>query len=1192
MSVGAGGVPASGVSKGLHVTGKSSRRHHNLPEVEVQHRFSRTDQLLISAARDGDTSLVLELLACTHTININARDRKSGSTALIVASAWNHPKIVSVLLDKGADPTLHNFEGRSALEVAATTEISLLLLGCLPKSFSPSTLLQQAAWQGNLPLVEQVLCNRDNVDLEACNNEGLNALLLATRDVKVFYALFQQNLLNTYDPAEVVKHLLNSGVNINHKDLQGRTSLHYSVSTVNSDVSVKIIKLLLKFGADPNATDKHSFTPLHFAVKSKFLTATEILLAHGADVNKQTYAGHSTLHIASSVGDVKLAAILLENGARISAITHSGLTPFKCAANQEMYALLKSAAIENEFHHHVCDNDSSLQNEQTGDGKDSSKGCRKSRNGHRHKTSNSVKKQLLFTMHLGLAVSKSPNSDDLKGNLAQSRESSSKPLSAPLPSRSSPLGLPSRIPITVAKFGSNETRAPRQTSPLRSRSCSNCELEEPKADIHSDSSDEAKSSAVPDVLRSTSNLPLCGRNLRRHRRYVNSKAESSDSREGNCSRFTHHSPSRKIPANTHKEDGSETPDAKKQVQNLLLIFGGQAQKSENITVADYQKMKKHSQYVSGDSDLISYNKPSVQFLIDSKQAISSGNRRRVRHRVNAKRGKIKSAKSDSEVETKSISPIKGEPVSFFPSINNSPHSKIVSRLPRKCKDSHSSIDHSKDASNDFLKGALIGHKIPTCKTSTNKVVDQFRAISLQATPSESTSTLDASISSDCVSQVSAASWIYVPNEEAPSYCQRAHPPPSTLPGLSGSHSNTDIAGKSYWRGSDDFVCEDDILIEDESPEHLYDCPLTPPPSLNCRKKHSCTKTDACCTELDSENDMLFQWSSDGCADCATPVGTVPIVVEDSKQAHDDGLKKFEGQTSEECLAALQGESDHQLSISWAKGKLLGRGSYGMVWCGLTASGDLIAVKQIKINAKGPQQATEEYLQIQQEFKLLQQLNHRNIVSYLGIQLEGTTVSIFMPFFSGGSLSHNLSQFGPFMESVISRYTKQILEGVGYLHSNGIIHRDIKGANIMIMPSESGGLIKLIDFGCAKPLHMNFKDSNHYIQSVRGTPYWMAPEVIQQAGCTEKSDIWSLGCVLIEMSTTKPPFSSLPPFSAAYAIGQGTSKPKIPTNLSPVARDFIGSTMRRNPDARPMAYDLLKHSFLTESYTSGSLKSTE
>lgn len=150
-----------------------------------------------------------------------------------------------------------------------------------------------------------------------------------------------------------------------------------------------------------------------------------------------------------------------------------------------------------------------------------------------------------------------------------------------------------------------------------------------------------------------------------------------------------------------------------------------------------------------------------------------------------------------------------------------------------------------------------------------------------------------------------------------------------------------------------------------------------------------------------------------------------------------------------------------------------------------------------------------------------------IFRYKGASLEKNVVSIFMQYVPGGSLATNIKRFGALDEEIFSRYTKQILEGVAYLHENGVIHRDIKGGNIML--SEKGR-IKLIDFGCAKRIlglrlecSGSERTSGRIMMSMRGTPYWMAPEVIQEVACGPKSDIWSVGCTVFEMATTKPPW---------------------------------------------------------------------
>lgn len=256
---------------------------------------------------------------------------------------------------------------------------------------------------------------------------------------------------------------------------------------------------------------------------------------------------------------------------------------------------------------------------------------------------------------------------------------------------------------------------------------------------------------------------------------------------------------------------------------------------------------------------------------------------------------------------------------------------------------------------------------------------------------------------------------------------------------------------------------------------------------------------------------------------------------------------------------------------WIKGKLIGKGAFGLVWCGLRKpGGELVAVKQFQLSGADVLSA------VQLEVDILQSLKHPNIVGFLGVQQHEGAVNLFLELVSGGSLAANLAQFGPFPESVVRRYGRQLLQALAYLHQRNVLHRDIKGNNVMVCPGS--GTIKLIDFGCAT-FEPSSADCEALVASARGTPYWMAPEVICQQECSHRSDVWSVGCTVIEMFQTKPPWYELSPLAAAFAIGQGTSDPKFPDQLSADARDFILTCLKRSPSERPTAEELLSHRFL-------------
>ncbi|XP_010286652.1 PREDICTED: mitogen-activated protein kinase kinase kinase 19 [Phaethon lepturus] len=266
-------------------------------------------------------------------------------------------------------------------------------------------------------------------------------------------------------------------------------------------------------------------------------------------------------------------------------------------------------------------------------------------------------------------------------------------------------------------------------------------------------------------------------------------------------------------------------------------------------------------------------------------------------------------------------------------------------------------------------------------------------------------------------------------------------------------------------------------------------------------------------------------------------------------------------------------------IMWTRGEVLGKGAYGTVYCGLTSQGQLIAVKQVVLDTSDQLTTEKEYQKFHEEVDLLKTLKHINIVTYLGTCLEDNILSIFMEFVPGGSISSIINRFGPLPEIVLCKYTKQILQGVAYLHDNRVVHRDIKGNNVMLMPN---GIVKLIDFGCARRLAWVSLSGtqSEMLKSVHGTPYWMAPEVINESGYGRKSDIWSIGCTVFEMATGKPPLASMDRIAAMFYIGAHRGlMPSLPDRFSGTAVDFVHACLTRDQHERPSALQLLDHPFV-------------
>ncbi|KAM3282633.1 mitogen-activated protein kinase kinase kinase 3 [Capsicum chacoense] len=262
---------------------------------------------------------------------------------------------------------------------------------------------------------------------------------------------------------------------------------------------------------------------------------------------------------------------------------------------------------------------------------------------------------------------------------------------------------------------------------------------------------------------------------------------------------------------------------------------------------------------------------------------------------------------------------------------------------------------------------------------------------------------------------------------------------------------------------------------------------------------------------------------------------------------------------------------------WKKGRLLGRGTFGHVYLGFNReNGQMCAIKEVKV-VSDDQTSKECLKQLNQEIILLSNLTHPNIVRYHGSELDEETLSVYLEYVSGGSIHKLLQEYGPFREPVIQNYTRQILSGLSFLHARNTVHRDIKGANILVDPN---GEIKLADFGMAK--HITSCPS---VLSFKGSPYWMAPEVVMNtSGYGLAVDIWSLGCTILEMATSKPPWSQYEGVAAIFKIGNSKDFPEIPEHLSNDAKNFIRLCLQREPSARPTASQLLEHPFVKNQTT--------
>ncbi|XP_074591711.1 mitogen-activated protein kinase kinase kinase 18-like [Curcuma longa] len=262
--------------------------------------------------------------------------------------------------------------------------------------------------------------------------------------------------------------------------------------------------------------------------------------------------------------------------------------------------------------------------------------------------------------------------------------------------------------------------------------------------------------------------------------------------------------------------------------------------------------------------------------------------------------------------------------------------------------------------------------------------------------------------------------------------------------------------------------------------------------------------------------------------------------------------------------------------SWIRGSLLGRGSFGTV--SLAFDGRLFAVKSVSLASGGS--ASVDFLE--NEIRILESLSSPFVVEYLG---DDTTVeagagacrNLHLEYLPGGTAA---DLGGCADESSVRAYARCVARALRYLHDvAGVVHCDVKGRNVLL--GEAPGVAKLADFGSAMRISDVFSGDR---RSLRGTPLWMAPEVARGEIPRPESDVWSFGCTVIEMVTGLAPWSSWKPqdvAEATFRIGYGAELPEYPSHLSKLGRDFLDKCLRKNPNERWTAEQLLQHPFLAE-----------
>lgn len=255
-------------------------------------------------------------------------------------------------------------------------------------------------------------------------------------------------------------------------------------------------------------------------------------------------------------------------------------------------------------------------------------------------------------------------------------------------------------------------------------------------------------------------------------------------------------------------------------------------------------------------------------------------------------------------------------------------------------------------------------------------------------------------------------------------------------------------------------------------------------------------------------------------------------------------------------------------MDWSRGHTLGRGSTAAVYMATDRrSGEVFAVKSAELHRS-------EFLKREKE--ILSTLNCPQIVSYQGFDVTfekgAHWYNLFMEYAPRGTLADAARHGNGMEEALVGSYTRQILQGLNYLHANGIVHCDVKGQNVLV--TDQGA--KVADLGCAKRV-------GQVAAAVAGTPAFMAPEVARGEQQGYPADVWALGCTVLEMITGKPAWHGVSdPAAVIYRVGFSGEVPEIPGSVWEEGKDFLSKCLKRDPCERWTVSELLNHGFVRES----------
>lgn len=294
------------------------------------------------------------------------------------------------------------------------------------------------------------------------------------------------------------------------------------------------------------------------------------------------------------------------------------------------------------------------------------------------------------------------------------------------------------------------------------------------------------------------------------------------------------------------------------------------------------------------------------------------------------------------------------------------------------------------------------------------------------------------------------------------------------------------------------------------------------------------------------------------------------------------------QSSKDLFTITEGNSIPRTPAGlfrWKRGDRIGGGSSADVYLGLCVdTGTLMAVKEIPLPCLTgrPGGRATKIASMQRELNLLQKVQHRHVIKFLGSELRSKKLCLFTEYLSGGTLRRLIRKFGALNEALAARYTRHMLLALEYLHSEGVVHCDVKCSNVLL---DEQGRATLADFGDAMAVSPDgwLHEGGH----LHGTPRYLAPETISGRYNGAPRDVWAVGCSLVYMLTGRPPWRHMPIkdvqdlLSHIHSTEETPLTPEIEAGLSDTAVDFLRHILRRDPLERASAAQLLRHPFVTQ-----------